>query len=120
MLSRRDPPAIFDHEATRQEALVAELTRQGRILASTHVDCPWWPDLFVPAGQTLLGATVGGLAPVAPSFTYDADAFPFAGDAVCPAELAAALRWHPTFDDRGPRLGALFGHHLAYLVERRH
>lgn len=123
LLSRRGSSVIFDHEATRQETLVAEITRRGRVLSSTHVDCPWWPDLFVPAGQTLLGATVGRmplahLAPVKPSFTCDADTFPFAGDATCPAELAAAMRWHPAFDGYGPRLGALFGHHTAYLVER--
>lgn len=121
LFSRHGSKGLYDHEATRQEILLAELSRYGRILASTHVDCPWWPDLFVPPGQTLLGAMFGSLplarlAPVKPSFTYDAGAFPFAGDATCPAELSAALSRHPTFDGGGRRLGALFGHHIAYLL----
>jgi hypothetical protein len=139
-LERNPPdPELFEHEATRPDVLHKELTRAGPILESTFLDCPWWPDLFVPAGQTLLGETLGRLVGRARSvsghtgarlvsaaaryahetssrFIHDENNFPFCGDGA-PRTLIAALRRHPVFDRSHHRFGRLFGHHQAYLVE---
>lgn len=115
---------LFDHEATEPRTLQAALEQYGRIRAQVFVDCPWWPDLFVPTGQTLLGWLLGdgrwAAAAArwieAPSFVHDADGFPFVGSSPPPA-LRRALRRHPVFEDAHPRLRRLFGHHQAYLIE---
>lgn len=132
-------PEPFEHEAARPDVLQEELSRAGRILESTFVDCPWWPDLFVPAGRTLAGESLGRLVGRARSvsghagarlvsaaarvahetssrFVHDEDSYPFCGDGA-PRTLVAALRRHPVFDGSHRRLGRLFGHHRAYLVE---
>ena len=85
------------------------------------VDCPWWPDLFVSAGQTLASATrerFGGAAPP-PSTPFDwgPDDYPFAATSR-PASLRRALRRHPTFDVAPPAVASLFAHHRAYRVSR--
>lgn len=50
--------ALFDHASTRKQQLETEIARRGRIEDMAWVDCPWWPDLFVDAGETLAG-TIG-------------------------------------------------------------
>jgi hypothetical protein len=130
---------LFEHEAARPDVLHKELSRAGRILESTFVDCPWWPDLFGPAGHTLIGETLGRLVGRARAvsghagarlvsaaarvahetsyrFVHDEDSFPFCSDGA-PRTLIAALRRHPVFDRSHRQLGRLFGHHRAYLVE---
>lgn len=112
--------ALFDHESTDPATLEPELRRHGRVIARDFVDCPWWPDLFVEPGQTLVGGTLGRLRPVRPAtpgpFDYDAATFPWAHG--CPPELRRALRRHPVADGRAQALGRALGHHRAYLIDR--
>lgn len=112
---------LFAHESTRPQRVRPLLQRHGRVLDEAFVDCPWWPDLFVPTGTTLLGGTLGRVLPTgggatARRFRYDEHDFPH-GLAVSPPELASALGRHPAFDGAAPWLARLFGHHRAYLVD---
>ncbi|MGE3635906.1 MAG: hypothetical protein AB7P00_38725, partial [Sandaracinaceae bacterium] len=108
---------LFDHEACRPAVMEAELRRHGTIEAQAFVDCPWWPDLFVRPGQTLLSATWGRLgrtvSPARSAYTFGPSDFPFARGALEP-DLARALARHPGFD--GTRLAGVFAHHRAYRV----
>jgi len=128
-------PELFDHDSVRPSVLGPFLNRLGRIVEHGHLDSPWWPDLFVPTGQTLAGATLARLPIVgkwasargrsggpqhngAPQpYLYGRDRFPLFGDNPDHQELAAALKRHPVFDGKGALLGHLFGHHHAYLVQ---
>jgi hypothetical protein len=87
-----------------------------------YVDCPWWPDLFVSAGESLLGGTIGRWWPRdAPllrprqRFVYEAADFAFRQPGGAP-ELQKALRRHPHFEDAPALYRRVFGHHQAYLV----
>lgn len=121
-LERERRPELFEHPASRPEVLRAALRVHGELIDEAFVDCPWWPDLFVSAGETLRGATLARLGRPAgrhvPSpFDVGPADFPFAHDDVSPA-LRRALSRHPRFEDASPRLAALFAHHRAYLVRR--
>ena len=116
---------LFDHESVRAGVLEAELRGIGDIVHTVYLDCPWWPDLFVPVGQTLREGTLSRLGLGARwshetrpkgRFVYGPDSFPF-GDPEGLSALRRALRWHPTFDGRHRLLGRIFGHHRAYLVD---
>ncbi|HJZ88240.1 MAG TPA: hypothetical protein VKN99_23860 [Polyangia bacterium] len=132
LLEPKAPAELFDHESIRPAALEPLLARFGRTVEHEYLDCPWWPDLFVPTGQTLLGATLERLPGLsrlaarlrrAPAddhgarFLYGRDRFPLFPDAPEWDELGRALERHPVFDQRGTMLGRLFGHHHAYLIE---
>jgi len=117
-------PPLYDHEATDPDALVAALEQRGTIRARTYVDCPWWPDLFVPTGQTLVGWLLAGaprLAACTPrltshQFDHEPDRYPF-GRRSLPRPLRNAPRRHPVFDNGPAWLGRWFGHHQAFLIE---
>ncbi|MBI2892439.1 MAG: methyltransferase domain-containing protein [Deltaproteobacteria bacterium] len=112
-------PAPYVHEATDPLILEKELRSIGRVLERAWLDCPWWPDLFVQPGTTLvrdLARRAGLPFPPAARWVHDAESFRFAQDAA-PPELARALRRHPVFDER-QRWARPFAHHVAYLVER--
>lgn len=105
------------HESTHPDVLEPELERAGRIAERRFVDAPWWPDVFLETGDTLPRALARriGLGGPARRFVYDVAHFPHDG-APLPADLARALRRHPSFDDaRGP-WPRVFAHHRAYLV----
>src|SRR5262249_3975052 len=119
---------LFDHPSTNPDVIEPELRRLGRIVHHAYFDCPWWPDLFVDAGESLLGATLkrlpvvgariakkNGEVPLAPNrFVYGADHFaPLERD----AELDAALARHPVFDERPVPIARAFGHLHAYLID---
>jgi hypothetical protein len=128
-------PELFDHESVRPSVLGPFLERLGTVVEHEHLDCPWWPDLFVPTGQTLAQATLTRLPLLgdwfaahsfskgpegngaAKPFLYGRDRFPLFSDGPGYEELAAALKRHPVFDGRGELLGCLFGHHHAYLIQ---
>ena len=55
------PMELFDHPSTKPGLLEPELRRYGSIVADAYVDCPWWPDLFVETGETLLTGTLSRL-----------------------------------------------------------
>lgn len=123
---------LFDHPATDPRTMRRELERHGRIEIEDCVDCPWWPDLFVEAGDSLaswlLGQLPGGKALAgkrrgssqSPSHLYGADLYPYAS-AESPelASLREKSARHPTFDRRP--YGALkqfFAHHRIFVVRR--
>ncbi len=112
-------PELFDHRSTRPAALLPVLRRLGKIDARAWVDCPWWPDLFVPPGTGLLDGSLSRLAPglrhrQSSPFRYGPEAFPWAKEDR-PAELLRSMRRHPTFESQS-WLSPLFAHHRAYLV----
>jgi hypothetical protein len=120
---------LFDHESTRGDELEPELRKLGRIVSHAYFDCPWWPDLFVDAGESLLGSTLKRLPVIGPAFlaskgeqgaaptdfVYGAAKFPLLDP---DAELKGALARHPGFDRAPEGVARLFGHLHAYLVER--
>jgi hypothetical protein len=121
----RPAPELFDHPSTRPETIEPALARLGSIEEHAYFDCPWWPDLFVDAGESLLGATLKRLpgigdfvkrreAVLKPAgHVYGADDFPFFDPR---AELNRTLSRHPVFDDKPTVLARAFGHLHAYLV----
>ncbi|HJL16679.1 MAG TPA: class I SAM-dependent methyltransferase [Sandaracinaceae bacterium LLY-WYZ-13_1] len=117
-------PELFEHEACRPEVMRRALARGGRgVVDERWVDCPWWPDLFVSAGETLGGATLRrlrGSSRGGARTRWDAgpEAFPFA-PRDDPAALRRARRRHPHFEDAPAGLARWFAHHRAYLVAPR-
>jgi hypothetical protein len=128
-------PELFDHTSTKPENLEPELRKYGRIVEDSFVDCPWWPDLFVETGETLLTGTLsrlpfgarfrrGPAGAASPGdrtkpFLYGPDRFPFFGGAGWSEELAPALRRHPNLDGSRFRfLAGLLAHHRIRAVER--
>ncbi len=110
---------LFDHQSTRRRELVPVLRRLGKIEDQAWVDCPWWPDLFVPQGTGLFDGSLSRLAPGmgrrrSSPFRYGPDAFPWATEDR-PAELLRSMRRHPSFEGQS-WLSPLFAHHRAYLV----
>lgn len=128
-------PELFDHESVRPSVLGPVLQQLGTIVEHEHLDCPWWPDLFVPTGLTLAQATLMRLPVIGKWFAahafsedqvpggstkpylYGPERFPLFSDGPGYAELAFGLRGHPVFDHKGALLGRLFGHHHAYLIQ---
>lgn len=119
LFEQRRHPELFDHPATRVRVLEQALRQVGSIEDRAWVDCPWWPDLFVPQGSGLLDGTIARLFPraqpkAASDFRYGPADFPWAtGDR--PAALLLRMRRHPTFETL-PVLSPIFAHHRAYLV----
>lgn len=110
----------FDHPSCEPRVMREALRRHGVVEAEAYVDCPWWPDLFVSAGQSLASASLSrfGLAGRAgPRATYDfgPEDFPFARPEL-PPRLARALRRHPGFDRLGGPIAGVFAHHRAFRV----
>ena len=128
----RRRPELFDHPSTDPRVLAPFLGRFGPIVEDSWVDCPWWPDLFVPTGETLLSGTLGRLplgrrflrgaraVPARPGepFVYGPGRFPFLGGEGFAEELGPALKRHPVFDDAPRPVAALFAHHRVRVVAR--
>lgn len=123
---------LFDHPSADPSVLEPVLRRFGPIVEDSYVDCPWWPDLFVPAGETLVSGTLGrlplgrrflrgartGPALSGEAFVYGPGKFPFLGGPGFVEEVSPALRRHPAFD-RAPRvIAGLFAHHRVRVVAR--
>jgi hypothetical protein len=108
-------PALYAHESMQLEH---EIDAMAEVVDRAWVDAPWWPDLFVPTGHTLLSGTVGrffGRLERGSPFTYDVERWPWL-DGTIPLEIRKVLRRHPTFE-RGPRrFGRAFAHHRAYRI----
>jgi hypothetical protein len=130
-LRREQASQLYEHEAAAPATLEPELERHGKIADMAYMDCPWWPDLFVTAGQSLAQEVVSAVplvgaklaARLAPSsqpgpgpFDYPPDAYPFSIDDE-PRELVEAMKRHPYFDDRSRRIASVFAHLRAYLLD---
>ena len=112
----------FDHESCRPEVMRRALAPLGEIVAEAYVDCPWWPDLFVSPGESLLSASLsrfrGGPRTARPSrWDFPPAAFPFARE-TRPPIIADALRRHPSFERAPPLVAGWFAHPRASLVRR--
>ncbi|MCZ7678473.1 MAG: hypothetical protein M5U28_06755 [Sandaracinaceae bacterium] len=115
----RRGPELFEHPACDPAVLEPELGALGVVERRAFVDCPWWPDLFVDPGETLLGATAArlsgsGRGPARTPYDYGPADFPWAG--APPPRLARALALHPGFDAFPSPVASIFAHHRAYLL----
>ncbi len=129
------PMELFDHPATRPRLLEPELRRYGSIVTDAYVDCPWWPDLFVETGETLLTGTLSRLpfgrrfrrGPAAPPITgavepflYGPGRFPFFGGDGWASELEPALQRHPNLEgSRFRAVASLLAHHRIHAIRIR-
>jgi len=114
---------LFDHDSTHYQTLKEELEARGRILHHEYLDCPWWPDLFVPTGEQLWSGTLkrfgyGGESTGRAPFTYGLEDFPYRGRPDT-QELVRAMGKHPSFDGAPGVLPRFFGHHQLFVVEAR-
>lgn len=126
-----EPPEYW-----RTDVLAPELWKLGRVKEHEFFDCPWWPDLQVSPGQSLLDRakklvtmrkkgvqfTADGTdSQLAQRFVYGAERWPYFGDDEgWKDELEPALRRHPSFErTRAARVKALAGHLHAFLVDVR-
>lgn len=128
----RRVPGLEPPESWRTEVLAPELWRHGRVKEHEYFDCPWWPDLQVSPGESLLDRakklvlsrrkfqfTADGTDSVlAEKFVYGAERWPYFGGAGWADELEPALRRHPSFEHtRSARLRARTGHLHAFLID---
>jgi hypothetical protein len=121
-------------ETWRTEVLAPELWSVGRVRDHVYFDAPWWPDLQVTPGQSLLdrtrqlfGRKRGGLrftadesgAALAERFVYGPDRWPYFGGDGWYDELFPALVRHPGFDGYGGPLRARVAHLHGFVVDMR-
>jgi hypothetical protein len=121
-------------ESWHLEAMAPELWQIGRVREHTYFDAPWWPDLPVAAGQSLVDRTkrlwTGKASDMsrrfdpkdvvlAERFVFGAERWPYFGGPGWADELAPALDRHPSFDGRSGRVAALTAHLHAYVVDTR-
>lgn len=131
MRGRRDlePP-----ESWRTDALAPELWRLGRVRDHVYFDAPWWPDLQVAPGQSLLdrarqlvGRRRGDVrftaeeagAKLAERFVYGAGRWPYFGGPGWVDELFPALLRHPGFDGWQSGWRARVAHLHGFVVDMR-
>ena len=131
-LQPNDRIDLFDHPATDPKIMRAELARYGRIEIEDFFDAPWWPDLFVDAGDSIVSwvmKSVFGLkpksrpiTPTAPGeWSYGPGSYPyFTNRDEERTKLTAQIASHPTFDrwSKG-MVKRFFGHHRIFVVQRR-
>jgi hypothetical protein len=124
-----DPPPIW-----HTGVLAPELWAVGRVREHVYFDAPWWPDLPVAPGQSLLDrarqlvsqgradvrfASDERAAKLADRFVYGPAKWPYFGGEGWNDELQPALRRHPAFDGVGPRIGRRVAHLHAFVVDVR-
>ena len=124
-----DPP-----ETWQTGVLGPALWDLGQVREHAYFDCPWWPDLQVAAGQSLLDRTrqlfrqkrasvkftAGdeGVA-LADKFVYGPQRWPYFGGPGWSDELLPALLRHPGFDGSKTRLLPRLAHLHAFVVDMR-
>jgi hypothetical protein len=121
-------------ETWRTEVLAPELWSLGRVRDHVYFDAPWWPDLQVSPGQSLLdrtrqlfGRRRGSLrftaeqsgAALAERFVYGADRWPYFGGDGWVDELFPALVRHPGFDGTRSAWRVRVAHLHAFVVDTR-
>jgi hypothetical protein len=128
---RRDlePP-----EAWCTDALAPELWSVGRVREHVYFDAPWWPDLQVAPGQSLVDrarqllrqrrgdvrftAEESG-ARLAQRFVYGGERWPYFGGDGWVDELLPALLRHPGFDGTRWRWRSRIAHLHGFVVDVR-
>jgi hypothetical protein len=124
-----DPPEVW-----HKETLAPALWEIGRVKEHVFFDCPWWPDLQVTAGQSLMDrakqllrqkrkdvrftANQNG-AQLAQKFVYDGARWPYFGGPGWTDELMPALLRHPGFDGTVTRFMPRLAHLHAFVVDVR-
>jgi hypothetical protein len=128
---RRDlePP-----ETWRTEVLAPELWSVGRVRDHVYFDAPWWPDLPVAPGQSLLDrawqlvrqsprdlrfAAPERGAKLSERFVYGPEKWPYFGGEGWVDELLPALLRHPGFDGSAGKLRSRLAHLHAFVVDMR-
>jgi hypothetical protein len=128
---RRDlePP-----ETWRTDVLAPELWSLGRVRDHVYFDAPWWPDLQVAPGQSLMDRSRQLLrqargdvrftaqeqgAKLAERFVYGTHKWPYFGGEGWLDELFPALLRHPGFDGSAPKLRSRIAHLHAFVVDMR-
>ena len=123
------PPDVW-----QTAVLGPELWNVGRVRDHVYFDAPWWPDLQVAPGQSLLhraGQLLGQRrsevrftadergAQMAGRFVYGSGRWPYFGGDGWADELEPALRRHPSFEGVRPTLGRHLAHLHAFVVDTR-
>lgn len=126
---RRDlePP-----ETWRTDVLAPELWSLGRVRDHVYFDAPWWPDLPVSPGQSLLDRArqlagdrrarfTGDVeqARLAARFVYGPGRWPYFGGPGWVDELFPAIIKHPGFEGLRGRLRPRIAHLHAFVVDVR-
>jgi hypothetical protein len=119
-------------ETWRTDVLAPELWRIGRVRDHVYFDAPWWPDLPVSPGQSLLDRArqlVGnrrarfdgdvGEAKLASRFVYGPERWPYFGGPGWVDELFPAIIKHPGFEGMQGRWRSRVAHLHAFVVDVR-
>ena len=124
-----EPPAVW-----HKETLAPALWELGRVREHVYFDAPWWPDLQVSAGQSLLDRTKQLLrqkkksvaftasedgAALAQRYVYGAPNWPYFGGTSWSNELLPALLRHPGFDGTRSKLASRIAHLHGFVVDMR-
>jgi len=120
--------------AWRTAVLAPELWEIGRVRDHVYFDAPWWPDLPVSPGQSLLDrakrlwttrakdvefAGSGKNGVLAKNFVYGPERWPYFGGPGWSDELLPALDRHVSFEGKTGRVGALTAHLHAFVIDTR-
>ena len=120
--------------AWRTDVLAPELWTIGRVREHVYFDAPWWPDLQVSPGQSLLDRarqlfaqrrselrfTAGDEgASLAERFVYGPAKWPYFGGEGWHDELQPALLRHPAFEGAKQNVGRWMAHLHAFVVDMR-
>ncbi len=128
---RRRETELFDHPSARRSTLEAEIARIGTIRECRCVDAPWWPDLFVKPGNSLVSGflkdlpgnaarTAAGPSPRSLKHSYGPRNFPYFQRTPAEQEIVRGILRQPNADAGLFRpLAPLFAHHRMSLVEVR-
>ncbi len=119
---------LFDHASTR--TVDREIQGFGTIVERSYVDAPWWPDLFVKPGDSLISGTLRSLPrrrdttprPSARSLrhTYGPDFYPYFGRDERERLLVRDILRQPNADCSPARvLAPVFAHHRMLLAAVR-
>jgi hypothetical protein len=123
------PPPVW-----QTQVLAPELWKVGRVRDHVYFDAPWWPDLQVAPGQSLLDRARQLLrqrrsdlrftadeqgAKLAERFVYGAAKWPYFGGPGWNDELQPALLRHPAFEGAHPKVGRRVAHLHAFVVDMR-
>lgn len=126
---------LFDHPSTRWRLLKNVLASHGRVVERAYVDAPWWPDLFVRPGESLLSGTLARLfgrnqapaplqqlltpSPRSLQYRFGPENFPFLERTAEEAKALRAIRRQPGADGGpGKFLAPLLAHHRMVLLEK--